>query len=267
MSSVVISWTARCTDRAIQQRALGYMRRLAALQRKFLLDGPGPRPEISRLLAQERGERELHQRLTVEYDGPIAGRIALCSDLVPDGEIFARAAERYGLAVRRPATTSAGRTFAVEVERLALYGIDFQVYDPRGLYPGEDRLGCVFLRSPELPAFDGLLAKVSGPDLCARITVEHLRGTEWYVECPFLHLRDHLEDWSDRLLAWFKFFLVPDLTYRHREPMGEYAGYAIDFARAVERHGEAHARDSQFEDLLRRFEDEAIYFGRTMGRL
>jgi hypothetical protein len=266
MSSVIVSWKGRCTSPADQDALLGYFERLARSHRRYCADGPGPRPEISRLLAEQRGEGQARIPLRIAFDEDISGRIAVSSDIVEDQAAFAADLAGLGVETSRRAE-GFGDRFTFPIDHLHIRGLDFQIYDPRGLYPREDRMSCVFLRSDDLPLLDGLICKVSGPELCAEITAEELKGTEWYVECPFLHLRYYLEDWLDLVLSWMKFFYVPDLYYFHYLPLAEYGRHSSDFEDAVAAEGKDVARESIFEDILLKFEDEADDWARQMGAL
>ena len=55
---------------------------------------------------------------------------------------------------------------AIDQGRLA--GLDFKLFDPRGLYPGEDRMSFVFLECPELPFLDGRLVEIASIEDCPR---------------------------------------------------------------------------------------------------
>jgi hypothetical protein len=165
----------RCAGCEAQDALVGYFERLAHAHCGYCVDGPGPRPELSRKLAEHHGEDEPALPLLVTHDQTQSGRIMVCSDVAEDERAFSRALAEQGLTDQRPVRPHGAR-FMIPLLGLHVCGVDFQIYDPHGLYPGEDHTSCVFLSSDEFPALNSLIAKVSGPELCARITAEHSRA-------------------------------------------------------------------------------------------
>ncbi|MGE0152160.1 MAG: hypothetical protein AB7R90_06040 [Reyranellaceae bacterium] len=213
MSSVVVTWKGRCESADGQARLLAELGDLASLHVARWREPP-QRPAISDMLASQRRAGLPQEPDLRPWDETVEGNILVCGDVAPDPEIFAAAigANPTPLEVVRPPRHSFAH---VRLERLRLKGVEFRFFDPRELYPGEDRFSFVFLQSDEFPFLDGLIASARGPQWCARIAAEGLTGADWYVECPSLHLRGFLEEWAVLLLSWIKHFHVPDLLFNH----------------------------------------------------
>lgn len=220
MSSVVVTWKGRCESPDGQARLLAELGELASWH-VACWNEPLQRPDLSAALAAQRRaglSQEPDLRL---WDETIAGNILVCGDVAADRRTFsaAIAANPTTLDVVQPPRHSFAH---VRLDRLHLRGVEFRFFDPRELYPGEDRFSCLFLRSDEFPFLNGLIAAVRGPQWCRRITAEGLAGAGWYVECPALHLRGFLEEWIVLLLAWIRYFHVPDLIFDHGGPLAGY---------------------------------------------
>jgi len=62
------------------------------------------------------------------------------------------------------------------LHELGVRGIDFRVFDPRVLYPSEDRFSFVFLESKEAPFLDGLIAAIDDREFTAKVYVSGLQS-------------------------------------------------------------------------------------------
>ena len=265
MSSVVAAWKGRCahpsTRDALLQALLGI-----AQDHAERWDGPTPkRPAVSDKMAGLRAEGLPEEPRLRHWDREISGRILLRSDVARDQAAFAEALRQAGL----PAMTSphnARRFMHVRMERLRVKGFDFRFYDPRALYPAEDRFSCVFLQCEAFPYLDGLMANVSGPDRCARMTFDDSQGIEWYIECPFLHLRYFLEDWNIMLLSWMKYFFVPDLYYWQHDHLAGHEPHQTAFDAAVARLGRDDACSRVFDRIRAEFAAEVEAWHGGMSR-
>lgn len=252
MGSVIVTWKGQCPDRDVQSELLALLRRLALHHEARWAQTPSPRPRFVDLIAGHRSEG-LPTRPTVRFfDQVLTGRILVCTDVSEDAPALAKEATRRGLS-QDPGSPHA----LLHLEHLQVRGLDFQLFDPRALYPGEDRMSFFFLESEDLPALNGRLAAVQERAMCALSRVESIRAADWYVECPYVHLRYYLEDWIDGLLAWIKFFFIPGLYYRRYETLSGYGAFQhmLDMLQASE--GYPQARALFLEALLAGFEQEA----------
>lgn len=235
MSSVVVTWKGRCAERAARARVLCALGDVAS-DHAARWQQAVSRPAVSDLLALQRRDGLPADPDIRHWDETVAGNILVCGDLVGQPDAFAAAIRANPTPLEIVPSPGHPHTH-VRLQRLRLRGIEFRFYDPRELYPGEDRFSFVFLKSDEFPFLDGLIASARGPQWCARITAEGLRGAQWYVECPSLHLRDFLEDWTVLLLSWIKRFHVPDLEFDWRGRLNGYEGRREIFARFEEKLG------------------------------
>ncbi len=106
----------------------------------------------------------------------------------------------------------------LRVASVALRGCDFRLFDPRRLYPGDDRLSFVFATCPEAPFLDGYLVTVNPILKVAQKFGDVAKGADWFLECPYIHLRYVLEDWTVPafLLGEVFFHARTDLVGRRR---------------------------------------------------
>lgn len=265
MSSVMVTWKGRCADVAAQARLLEEIEPLAAAHASRRASPP-LLPRVSALLAADRGDALPVEPDLRHWDETVEGNVLICGDLLEDRAALADAA---AAARPAPAVVRSPRHFwpHVRVSRLHLRGIDFRFYDPRDLYPGEDRFSLVFLRCEEFPFLDGLIAAARGPEWCARIVAPGLSGADWYVECPSLHLRGHLEAWTVSLLSWIRYFHVPDLTFDCRGRLEGYSYRADSHADLERSDGADFARAHGLTYLRKSFADRADAFDAELGRL
>jgi hypothetical protein len=146
---------------------------------------------------------------------------------------------------------------ALKLRRLHIRGMDFRLFDPRVLYPDEDRVSFVFLESESAPFLTGLLGFVHDRDRCVGSPNPYVRAADWYIECPFVHLRYYLESWFDDFLSWIKLFFIADLYFtRQDETDGvEKLRQALETLQA--RRGVSTTRKQSFNRLIEAFKEEA----------
>jgi hypothetical protein len=140
---------------------------------------------------------------------------------------------------------------------LRLHGIDFRLYDPRGLYPGADRMSFVFLESSKLPSVNGCIALVENKEQCQVYGSDAIRSADWLVSTPNIHLRYCREEWSDRLLGWLKYFYIPNLFFQRWEDMPHYEELRTLFDEQCARLGIQSTKEFAFDILLDEFESES----------
>jgi hypothetical protein len=98
------------------------------------------------------------------------------------------------------------------LERVSLFGVEFRLYDGRGLYEGEDRMSFVFCVDDD-PEIDGIMVYVDEGVECLNYKDERARRADFVLTVPNVHLRYYLEDWADYLIGWVKYHYVNDLRY------------------------------------------------------
>ncbi len=64
-----------------------------------------------------------------------------------------------------------------------------------------------------------------------------IRSADWYVCTPNIHLRYYLEEWSDILLIWVKYFLVSDLHYSRYQALANFEATRDTIRQQCELHG------------------------------
>jgi len=259
MGSVIATWKGRCPRRDIQSELLLFLRSLAQRHEARWAGVLPPRPRFLEIITAQREEGLPTLPEVRFFDQALTGRILVRSDVATDHRALIKEATRLGFAHEEE---DAGATHSLlHLKRLRARGLDFRLFDPRGLYPGEDRMGFVFLESDDAPFLNGRLAAVTGKDFCARSRFESIRQADWYIECPYVHLRYYLEAWWDGLMAWIKFFFMPDLWYHRYEAFPGYEEVRAAFQSLQERGGYEAARAQVFGRLLNDFEAEANQWG------
>jgi hypothetical protein len=173
MGSVYVSWGGTCRDRAGQEELVGFLRDLADRSAARLEDPAPARPAFLELMTAQREQNTPRVESVRMFDEEITGRIVLDPCLAQDGQALHDdvqrtnaemvAVEAGGMEKNEPfclSLGSGGGQWCIRLPRLRLYGIDFQLFDSRRLYPNADRMSFVFLQSPELPSLGGCLAQV-----------------------------------------------------------------------------------------------------------
>jgi len=251
MPSVAVVWKGNCRDPRIRDRLLGHLHRLAARSDDYLRLRQPERPFIMNALG-EQPDQPLRARANIEIvDQPISGRILISSWISPTPEGLAeRAREAGGILVEDPGAKGAP---LIAITNARLRGLDFKLFDPRGLYPGADRMSFVFLECPDYPFLDGSIVEVATSEDCAASGTESLRDADVYLCGPSVHLRYYLEDWTDCLFSWIRFFFIGDFWWHRWEEMQGYADYRQVFEELQADRGSEAAENAAFDAVLGTF--------------
>ena len=258
MASVAVVWKGNCHDPRTGYRLLGHLHRLAAHSDEYLRLRQPERPRILDVMNQQRGGT-LRARSNIEsIDQDISGSILISSFISPDPEALAASARDAGITlVENPEGKDAA---LIAIGNARLRGIDFKLFDPRGLYPGADRMSFVFLECPEYPFLDGRLVEIATSEDCAASGAEVLRGADLYLCAPSVHLRYYLEDWTDCLFSWIKFFFIGDFWWHRWEEMQGYADYRHVFEDLQADRGTEAAEQAAFDAVLATFSQHAEHW-------
>ncbi len=251
MPSVTIVWKGNCSDPLIRYRLLGYLNRLAARSDAYFKDAQPKRPALLKMLSEQRREAVRVRPNIESFDCEISGSILISSWISQNPEILAARANEAGLGlVSDPAAEGPP---LIEIGGARLRGLDFKLFDPRGLYPGADRMSFVFLECPDYPFLDGRLVEVATREDCVANGAEILRNAEFYLCGPSIHLRYYLEDWTDCLFSWIRFFFIGDFWWHRAEEMQGYADYRQVFEKLQADRGAGNAEEAAFEAILATF--------------
>src|SRR5262249_32037792 len=187
MPSVIVAWKGSCRDTKIRNRLLSHLHRLAVQSDDYLRSAEPERPAFLNLVNEQRGAA-LHPVANIETIGrAIPGPVLVSSYISPSPEALVESAREAGLAVIERANGGHAPLIVIEEGRLA--GLDFKLFDPRGIYPGEDRMSFVFLECPKLPFLDGRLIEIASVEDCPMEEGETLPSTSAYLASPRIHLR------------------------------------------------------------------------------
>ncbi|ODR98947.1 hypothetical protein AUC68_07235 [Methyloceanibacter methanicus] len=239
MSPVNVVWKGNCRSAQARTRLLNYLQRLARLSDSYLR--PGDRPHLTVV-----GEGHRPPRANIELvDELCKGEILVSSDITEHPERLIARAREAGLPVR---VAPDGDAYHIVLDEVRVQGIDFRLFDPRGLYPDNDRMSFVFIDCPEHHFLDGRLVKVTRDD------------DTTLFSCPSLQLQSYLEDWTDCLFSWIRFFLMGDLWWRRHEELHGYNDYRGVFEVVQTTRGSAVAEDATFEAVVSTFTQHAEHW-------
>ncbi len=258
MSSVSIVWKGKCHDPHARYRLLGHLHRLAARSDEFLrLKQPPRSPILKRMNAIEGGT--LRSRPNIEtVDEHAVGAILVSSFVSRDLDTFVTDAREAGATlVENPEAESAP---FVALKEARLRGLDFKLFDPRDLYPGVDRMSFVFLECPDYPFLDGRLVEIATREACAASDVAALQGADLYLCAPSVRLCHYLEDWTDCLFSWTKFFFIDDFWWHRQEEMEGFADYREVFEALQAERGAEQAEEAAFDAVLATFAQHAEHW-------
>ena len=255
MSSVTVAWNGRCRDPQSRYRLLSFLHRLGALSDAYLRaqDPARPRPvAIDHRIAQP-------PRPNIDsVDRRIEGTILVASDIIDATVTFPERAQAAGLQVLAH-PDKPGLHLAV-LERAHLRGIDLKLYDPRRLYPGADRMSFIFLECPDTPLLDGRLVRLHSAEDRETHPSAMIRDAQSYLSCPQIQLRSYLEDWTDCLFSWMKFFFIGDLWWQRWEELQGYNDYRGVFSDMQKERGREAAEEATFDAVLATFAQHAEHW-------
>jgi hypothetical protein len=258
MPSVTVVWKGNCSEPRIRYRLLGYLDRLAARSDEYLKRAQPKQPALLKALNEQNGHgARLCANIEI-FDQEIAGSILISSWISPNPEILVGRAHETG--VRLVADPKAKGPPLIEINSTRLRGLDFKLFDPRGLYPGADRMSFVFLECPSYPFLDGRLIEVATREDCAANGADVLRNADFYLCSPSIHLRYYLEDWTDCLFSWIRFFFVGDFWWHRAEEMQGYADYRQVFEELQADRGAENAEEAAFDAVLATFSQHAEHW-------
>jgi len=257
MPSVTVVWKGSCSEPRIRYRLLGHLNRLASRSGEYLDEAQPKRPALS--AANKQRAETLRLRPNIEtFDREISGSILISSSISQNSEtIVARAREAGASLIADPAAKGPP---LVKIDRARLRGLDFKLFDPRGLYPGADRMSFVFLECANHPFLDGRLVEVATGEDCIANGAEVLKGADLYLCGPSIHLRHYLEDWTDCLFSWIKFFFIGDFWWHRAEEMQGYADYRQVFEELQADRGADNAEEAAFDAVLGTFSQHAEHW-------
>jgi hypothetical protein len=258
MASVSVVWKGNCRHPEARYRLLGYLHRLALVSDGYLKSRRPERPRIVDAMTAERagGPRRLRNIETV--DKSIAGRVLISSRVSADPDALLASARREGVQILDDPEGESPPFLVIEGARLR--GLDFKLFDPRELYPGADRMSFVFLECPDHPFLDGRIVEVTTAEDCEASGEPILRGASVYLTGPSIHLRYYLEDWTDCLFSWIRFFFIGDLWWQRWEELQGYSDYRGVFEELQADRGALAAEEATFEAMLATFRQYAEHW-------
>lgn len=256
MPSTIISWAGRVADDQGVHLLRSYVEDLAGRHAgRWQRFDRADMPRFSQALSDMRSAGQPEIPLVRAFDETVEGAVVLHTDVHPVPAELISAARRAGVRYeRQPQGSPHALLFLDSVQ---LRGVQFRLFDPRALYPGHDILSFVVLTCPALPELDGRLVRVDDSAWTARYENPAIRRADYYLQCPFLHLRYYLYDWLRDLLAWTKTHFAADLHCAEFEQSAEFAQAEL---RAIEpkHRDDSGMRNHGYDALVADFEREAM---------
>jgi hypothetical protein len=257
MPSVAVVWKGNCREPRTRSRLLAHLYRLAQRSDEYLRLRPPERPRVLNMMNDR--SQAVRARSNIEsIDEEVSGTILVSSWIGPDPAKLAARARESGADIIEDPEAKSGSLIAIEKARL--HGIDFKLFDPRGLYPGADRMSFVFLECPEHPVLDGRLVEIVTSEDCAASGSAALSGADLYLCAPSVHLRYYLEDWTDCLFSWIKFFFVGDFWWHRWAELQGYTDYRQVFEDLQADRGGENAERAAFDAVLATFSQHAEHW-------
>jgi hypothetical protein len=213
MPSVIAYWSGQCREITERDELCLRMVDLAQLSNSFFKTEP---PTVKK------------------YNQKIEGDILLSTHLFPSAPSTAK-------------LTRVDETY-FSLRDVSLFGVEFQLYDGRGLYPGDDRMSFVFCVDDD-PQINGLIVYVEDKEECHKYEDKRVQEAEYLLAVPHIHLRYYLEEWMDSLMGWVKYHYIDGLTY------WRYEDHWVDRDALREDCGQ-FGRYEYYETLKSRFEKE-----------
>ncbi len=279
MASVSVNWSGQCLPGTERNELLSYIRRLAEVNETLLTaELPDNRPAFLTMMSGGRLQG-VDPRANVETQAQdIAGRILVNAAVAGDHDDLQGKVDQLKIPVLRHVGKDAHELPSVlnfcqphhvllAIEQAHIAGINFHLYDPRQLYPGEDRASFVFLHCPTIPFLDGCICEAVHKDTPGLIDFGGLPPADWYLRCPEVHLRYYLEDWFDQFLSWAKFFFMPELRWWRWEENSGFEVWRQKLAELQQQSGSPKARENSFGDLIKAFLSEAANCYGEVGAL
>lgn len=258
MPSVTVVWKGSRSDPRIRYRLLGYLDRLAARSDEYFKRAEPKQPARLKPLAKQNGDATRLRPNVELFDEEMSGSILISSLISPNPDILVDRAREAGVGLVADATAKGPPL--IEIDKARLRGVDFKLFDPRGLYLGADRMSFVFLECADYPFLDGRLVEVATREDCLKNGAEVLHNADVYLCAPSIHLRHYLEDWTDCLFSWMKFFFIGDFWWHRAEEMQGYADYRQVFEELQADRGAENAEEAAFDAVLATFSQHAEHW-------
>ena len=258
MPSVAVVWKGNCREPRTRYRLLGHLQRLAQRSDEYLRLRQPERPRILGVSNEQRGGAPRARRNIESIDDEISGTILISSWISANPKALIASAREAGVSLVEDPEAKGPPLIAIGHAKLR--GTDFKLFDPRGLYPGADRMSFVFLECPEHPVLDGRLVEIATAEDCAASGSAALSGADLYLCAPSLHLRYYLEDWTDCLFSWIKFFFVGDFWWHRWAELQGYTDYRQVFEDLQADRGSENAEHAAFDAVLATFSQHAEHW-------
>jgi hypothetical protein len=261
---VTATWAGRLAPGELRDELVSFAGEIANESKYYWDKYPEPIADFNRLLSGMRSRDVVALPDVRTFADEISGPIVVSSEVlrINPGPRRASDGRRHGEQLK-----AAGLEFipddegsdygCVVIEKARLEGVDFRLFDPRGLYPMHDRISFVFLNAPGHPILDNVLVRVHDAEVCKSSNDATVREAAWYLDAPSIHLRYAHEGFLDQLLAWLKYFYIEDLHFWRYEDLPNYDEWSKAFDDLVPGIGLEKVRHLAVQSHIDLFREEA----------
>jgi hypothetical protein len=256
--SIVVNWTGTCSDAKQRAGLLTGLRQVAHWHEARWNAASGDVTAGWKALAIMRGRAVVPDQPAFRwFDDEFTGRIFISPDVAEDQKTLLDEARRDGVTIEE-CEIDGSTHHLLRLEALDVRGVDFRCFDPRGLYPTEDRVSFVFIERPRTPCLHGRLVMVSERRFNEAAYAAPVNSADWFVRGPSVHLRGYFEEWMADLLAWVRFFFIRRLASFQRDAYESvYARRLATFEDLEATHGADRGSEHFLERLRLEFAVEA----------
>ena len=230
MSGYSMFYKGCCSDRAVQEELLKYLRiienqcisskvreeldrvdlKMRKMRENGAVDSSGR--EWSNFDYEQALKDVKHSltetRIIRSFDQTLQGNLILNMNVALDRDQLLREAREQNLKekINRRWRHPKGYLY---LSSIGVHGIEFKVSSPGGL-PGS--LSFVFLVCPEISALHGCMVELGSEPI---YSIDHFEDADWFIEVPCVNVEHYLPCWIEALISWVLYFFAPNMGRGH----------------------------------------------------
>lgn len=267
MASYHIYYKGCCTDRAVQEELLKYLRifenqcissrvreKLDRADSKMRENGPvdSGDSECSNF-DYKKDLEEIKRNLFAtgiirSFDQTLEGNLILDTNVALDCDQLLREARERNIKEKINRCWRHPKRY-LYLSSIGVHGIEFEVSSP-STYPGS--LSFVFLVCPEIPALHGCMVELGSRP---QYSIDYFEDADWFIEVPSVGVNHCLSNWVWDLIKWVSYFFVPNMNERGPTPFSEHCPGLEK--RVCELGSRELAKKEEIRRLMNGFNEEA----------
>ena len=270
MASYDISYKGCCSDRAVQEELLKYLRifenqcisskvreKLDWADLKMRENGPVDISgrECSNSDYKQKLKDVKHSltetRIIRSFDQTLEGNLILDMNVALNRDQLLREAREQNLKEKINRRWRHPKRY-LYLSSIGVHGIEFEVSPPSN-YPGS--LCFEFLICPEISALHGCMVELGSKP---QYSIDHFEDADWFIEVPSVGVEHYLTNWVWALIKWVGYFFVPNMNERGSTPFSEYCPHLEK--RVCELGSRELAKKEEMRRLMNMFDEEVFWF-------